>query len=27
MLDESVMPKGSALLAGLAESFLERGLG
>jgi hippurate hydrolase len=25
MLDESVMPRGSALLAGLAESFLERG--
>jgi hippurate hydrolase len=25
MLDESVMPQGSALLAGLAESFLERG--
>jgi hippurate hydrolase len=25
MLDESVMPRGSALLTGLAESFLERG--
>jgi hippurate hydrolase len=27
MLDESVMPQGAALLAGLAESFLERGFG
>jgi hippurate hydrolase len=27
MLDESVMPQGSALLAGLAESFLANGLG
>jgi hippurate hydrolase len=27
MLDETVMPQGAALLAGLAESFLERGFG
>jgi hippurate hydrolase len=27
MLDESVMPQGAAFLAGLAESFLERGFG
>jgi hippurate hydrolase len=27
MVDESVMPQGAALLAGLAESFLERGFG
>jgi hypothetical protein len=27
MLDESVMPQGAALLAGLAERFLERGFG
>ncbi|MEO6092680.1 MAG: M20 family metallopeptidase, partial [Novosphingobium sp.] len=27
MLDESVMPRGAALLAGLAERFLERGFG
>ena len=27
MLDESVMPRGAALLAGLAEAFLERGFG
>ncbi|MBW8754755.1 MAG: amidohydrolase [Sphingomonadales bacterium] len=27
MLDESVMPQGAALLAGLAENFLERGFG